>query len=100
MEGNIGNFGARAKPAQLGRLAQVSSTGQVSVRVMPGIAAMRTSGGLHISGRNRDFVPLDLVTTDLVAAIAGAKVILVSTYGTVHPQLAAAMASETLAGLT
>jgi len=55
------------------------------------IAAMRASRGLHISGRNRDFVPLDLVTTDLVAAISGATVILVSTYGTVHPQLAAAM---------
>ena len=56
------------------------------------ISAMRVSGGLHISGRSCDFVPLELVTSDLGAALDGAKVILVSTYGTVHAELATQMA--------
>lgn len=56
------------------------------------IAAMRASGGLHITGRGRDFVPLELVTSDLADAVDGAKLILVSTYGTVHTTLATAMA--------
>lgn len=56
------------------------------------IAAIRASGGLHIAGRDRDFVPLELTTTDLGAALDGAKVILVSTYGTVHADLALQMA--------
>jgi opine dehydrogenase len=52
------------------------------------IAAMRSLGGLHVEGRHKDFAKVELATTDLAKALEGAKVILVSTYGTDIPQVA------------
>jgi opine dehydrogenase len=52
------------------------------------IAGMRSAGGLHVEGREKNFAPIELATTDLAQAIDGARVILVSTYGTDTPQVA------------
>jgi opine dehydrogenase len=52
------------------------------------IAGIRMSGGLHVEGRDKEFASVELATTNLAKAVDGAKVILVSTYGTDTPQVA------------
>jgi opine dehydrogenase len=56
------------------------------------IAGIRDAGGLHVEGRDKVFAPIEMATTDLAAAVKGADVILVSTYGTVHEEVAASLA--------
>ena len=56
------------------------------------VAGIRAAGGLHVEGRDKDFAPIEMATTDLAAAIKGASVLLVSTYGTVHEQVAQQLA--------
>jgi opine dehydrogenase len=55
------------------------------------IAGIRAAGGLHVEGRAKAFAPVELATTDLKAAVDGARVILVSTYGNDHPDVARAL---------
>ncbi|WP_428248317.1 NAD/NADP octopine/nopaline dehydrogenase family protein [Ferrovibrio sp.] len=52
------------------------------------VAGMRAAGGLHIEGRDIPFAPVEMATTDLAAAVKGAAVLIVSTYGTDHPVVA------------
>ncbi len=56
------------------------------------IAGMRAAGGLHVEGRDISFAPVELATTDLAAAVQGAAVLIVSTYGNDHPTLARQLA--------
>lgn len=56
------------------------------------VAGIRTAGGLHIEGRDRSFAPIELATTDLAEAVTGASVLLVSTYGTAHADVARQLA--------
>lgn len=56
------------------------------------VAGIRASGGLHLEGRDQTFAPIELATTDLVEAVKGARVILVSTYGTAHADVARQLA--------
>ncbi len=58
------------------------------------IAGIRAAGGLHVEGRgDRTFAPVELATTDLASAVRDASVILVSTYGNAHPEVARQLAS-------
>lgn len=52
------------------------------------VAGIRTAKGLHVDGRPKNFAPVELATTDAKAALDGAKVILVSTNGDDHEQVA------------
>jgi opine dehydrogenase len=52
------------------------------------VAGIREAKGLHVDGRAKKFGPVELATTDIKAALNGAKVILVSTNGDDHPQVA------------
>jgi opine dehydrogenase len=52
------------------------------------VAGIRAAKGLHVDGRDKNFAPVELATTDPKAALDGAKVILVSTNGDDHPQVA------------
>ena len=52
------------------------------------ISEIRANGGLHVEGRAKEFAPVELATTNIRSAIDGAKVILVSTYGTDTPRVA------------
>ena len=54
------------------------------------LSALRAAGGIDTSGMGTGFAKLDQVTTDLAAAIDGAKVIIVCTGG--HRQAGAAIA--------
>lgn len=57
------------------------------------IAGIRAAGGLHVEGRgDRVFAPVELATTDLSDAVTGSSVILVSTYGNAHPEVARQLA--------
>jgi opine dehydrogenase len=56
------------------------------------VAGIRAAGGLHVQGRDKEFAPVELATTDLAAAVRGASVILVSIYANEHPTLAAQLA--------
>ncbi|MEL3892066.1 NAD/NADP octopine/nopaline dehydrogenase family protein [Ferrovibrio sp. MS7] len=56
------------------------------------VAGMRAAGGLHIEGRDIPFAPVEMATTDLAAAVKGAGVLIVSTYGNDHPALARQLA--------
>lgn len=56
------------------------------------IAGMHAAGGLHVEGRDISFAPVELATTDLAAAVRGAAVLIVSTYGNDHPTLARQLA--------
>lgn len=56
------------------------------------IAGIRAAGGLHVDGRATDFAPVELVTTEIGKAVKGARVIIVSTYGEDHPQVACDLA--------
>ncbi len=53
------------------------------------VAGIRAAKGLHVEGRDATFAPIEMATTDLAAAVAGASVLLVSIYGNDHPALAA-----------
>jgi opine dehydrogenase len=45
-------------------------------------------GGIKVQGRERDFAPVDIATTDLGQAVHGAHVIIVCTWGTEHARVA------------
>jgi opine dehydrogenase len=62
------------------------------------IAAIRVAKGIHVEGRSKVFAPIELVTTDAQAALSGAKVILVSTYGDDHPRVARDIAPHLVDG--
>lgn len=62
------------------------------------IAGIRAARGIHVDGRTKNFGPVELATTDVKAAIGGAKVILVSTYGDDHPQVARDLAPHLVDG--
>ncbi len=46
------------------------------------------NGGLRVEGREGDFVPVQLATTDLAEAVVGSEVIIVCTWGTHHAKVA------------
>lgn len=46
------------------------------------------NGGLKVEGRDGDFAPVQLATTDLAEAVVGSEVIIVCTWGTHHPKVA------------
>lgn len=52
------------------------------------VAGIRAAGGIHVDGRPTSFGKVELATTDIAAAMDGAKVILVSTNGDDHPEVA------------
>ena len=52
------------------------------------VAGIRAAGGIYVDGRDKNFGPVEMATTDITAALDGAKVILVSTNGDDHPQVA------------
>jgi opine dehydrogenase len=52
------------------------------------VAGIRAAGGIYVDGRPQNFGPVEMATTDIKAALDGAKVILVSTNGDDHPQVA------------
>ena len=56
--------------------------------------AISASGGLHVEGTDTNFAPVELATTDPQAAVRGASVIVVCTYGTEHARVAEAVASH------
>lgn len=56
------------------------------------IAGIRAKGGLEIEGRDRDFVPVELATTELAAAVDGAGAIVVCTEGNDHARVAEQLA--------
>ncbi|MER1966365.1 NAD/NADP octopine/nopaline dehydrogenase family protein [Castellaniella sp. GW247-6E4] len=64
------------------------------------IAGMREAGGLHVEGRDANFAPTALATTDLAAAVQGTSVILISTYGNAHPAVARMLAPLLVDGQT
>ena len=45
-------------------------------------------GGLKVQGREGDFAPVEIATTDLGEAVRGAQVIIVCTWGTEHARVA------------
>ena len=52
------------------------------------IAGIRETGGIHVEGRDKDFARIELATTDLAAAVKGADVLLISTHGNIHEEVA------------
>jgi opine dehydrogenase len=52
------------------------------------IAGIRAAKGIHVDGGRKKFAPVELATTDIKAAMDGAKVILVSVNADDHPQVA------------
>jgi len=46
------------------------------------------NGGLKVQGRDRDFAPVEMASTDLAEAVQGAQVIIVCTWGTEHARVA------------
>lgn len=56
------------------------------------VAGIRAAGGIHVEGRDVDFAPVEMATTDLAAAVRGASVLLVSIHGNDHPGLARQLA--------
>lgn len=58
------------------------------------VAGIRAARGIHVDGRAKNFGPVELATTDAKAALEGAKVILVSTNGDDHPQVARDLAAH------
>ena len=52
------------------------------------VAGIRAAGGITSTAAHKNFGPVELATTDMAAALDGAKVILVSTNGDDHPQVA------------
>ena len=49
-------------------------------------------GGLKVQGREGDFAPVEMATTDLAEAVEGAQVIIVCTWGTEHARVASDLA--------
>jgi opine dehydrogenase len=90
-----GGFGGKGLVGHLGNEGIRVRVHDISEEM---IAPMREIGGLRLSGRKVDFVPLDKATTDLGEAIRGARVILVCTYGTEHQTVARQMAPHLSAG--
>ena len=56
------------------------------------VAGIRAAGGLNVEGRDKNFAPIEMATTDLAAAVKGADVLLVSIYGNHHADLALQLA--------
>ena len=56
------------------------------------LAAIREHGGVDVEHGPRPFAPVDLATTDLAAAVAGADLLIFVTGGTTHAALARAAA--------
>lgn len=56
------------------------------------VAGLQALGGLNVEGAPKTFAPVELVTTDLAAAVKGAAVIVVCTYGTAHAEVARQLA--------
>jgi opine dehydrogenase len=56
------------------------------------LAAIREHGGVDVENGPRPFAPVDLATTDLAAAVAGADLLIFVTGGTTHAALARAVA--------
>lgn len=56
------------------------------------VAGIRAAGGIHVEGRDVDFAPVEMATTDLAEAVRGASVLLVSVHGHDHPGLARQLA--------
>lgn len=54
--------------------------------------AISAAGGLHVEGADKNFAPIELATTDPQAAVRGASIIVVCTYGTEHPRVAETIA--------
>jgi opine dehydrogenase len=52
------------------------------------VAGIRAAKGIYIDGRPKNFASVEMATTDIKAAMDGAKVILVSTNADDHPQVA------------
>ena len=62
------------------------------------VAGIRAAKGIHVDGRAKNFGPVELATTDIKAALDGAKVILVSTNGDDHPQVGKDLAPHLVDG--
>jgi opine dehydrogenase len=56
------------------------------------LAAIRAHGGVDVENGPRAFAPVDMATTDLAQAVAGAQVIIFVTGGTTHATLARTIA--------
>ena len=56
------------------------------------LAPIRARGGIEIEGEHESFAPLELVTTDLRAAVAGADLIIIVSGGTTHATVARSLA--------
>jgi opine dehydrogenase len=87
-----------------GLLGQLGASG-VRVRacdkVEAQVAGIRAVGGLHVEGKTpRDFAPVELATTDLRAAVDGASVLIVYTYGGDHAEVARQLAPLLVDGQT
>src|SRR3712207_3206095 len=54
---------------------------RVHDKVEAQVAGIRERGGLRVEGRPKEFAPVELATTDLQAAVDGAEVIIICTYG-------------------
>ncbi len=54
--------------------------------------AISATGGLHVAGADQAFAPIEVATTNPQAAVRGASVIVVCTYGTEHARVAEAIA--------
>lgn len=52
------------------------------------VAGIRAIGGLKVDGRPKNFAPVEMATTDIKAAMDGARVILCSVNGDDHEQVA------------
>jgi len=64
------------------------------------VAGIRSAGGLHVEGREKNFAPIEMATTNIAEAVTGADVILVSTYGTAHADVAKQVAPLLVDGQT
>jgi opine dehydrogenase len=52
------------------------------------VAGIRAAKGIHVDGREKNFGPVELATTNVGAALDGARIILVSANGDDHSQVA------------
>jgi opine dehydrogenase len=56
------------------------------------IDPIRATKGLRLTGHEKDFVPIELASTNLAEVVDGASLILVSTYGNDHEAVARSLA--------
>src|SRR5450631_2794461 len=56
------------------------------------LADIKARGGIDVEGDNGGFAPVELVTTDLVAAVEGAEVIIIVTGGNTQSVVARSLA--------